>query len=76
MEQREANGLVGVVFDPEELEAVRQWVQDRAEQGEIIATPTRLYLPVGSSGMVQVDPGDTIWWDAGGGVNAFSLTRR
>ena len=76
MEQHEANGLVGVVFDPEELEAVRQWVQDRAEQMEIIATPTRLYLPVGSNGMVQVDPGDTIWWDAEGVVNAFSLTRR
>ena len=76
MEQREANGLVGVVFDPEELEAVRQWVQDRAEQAEIIATPTRLYLPIASNGMVQVDPGDTIWWDAEGGVNAFSLTRR
>lgn len=76
MEQREADGLVGVVFDPEELEAVRQWVQDRAEQAEIIATPTRLYLPVGSNGMVQVDSGDTIWWDAKGGVNAFSLTRR
>ena len=76
MEQREANGLLGVQFTPETWEDVRIWVQGHAEQGEIVATPTRLYLPVGSNGMVQVDPGDTIWWDAEGGVNAFSLTRR
>ena len=42
-------------------------------QAEIIATPTRLYLPVGKSGMVSVDADDTIWWDAEGGDNAFSL---
>lgn len=75
MDVHEKNGLTGVTFDAENVESVRQWVQDRAEQGEIIATTTRLYLPVGKSSMAAVDPGDTIWWDAEGGVNAFSLER-
>lgn len=74
MEQREANGLTGVAFTPDDYELVRQWVQDRAAQ-EIVATPTRLYLPVGTNGMVTVDENDVIWWDAEGGVNAFSLER-
>lgn len=75
MEQREANGLLGVTFTAEDYEAVRQWVQDRAEQAEIVATPTRLYLPVGSVHMAQVDADDVIWWDPEGGVNAFSIER-
>lgn len=75
MEQREANGLIGVTFSPEEYLAVREWVQGHALQGEIVATPTRLYLPVGLNGMVTVDEGDTIWWDPEGLENAFSLER-
>lgn len=75
MDVREANGLKGVVFTAESFQAVRQWVQDRSIQGEIIATPTRLYLPVGLNGMAQVDEGDTIWFDPEGGPNAFSLDR-
>lgn len=77
MELREANGLTGAVFTAESREDVRQWVQDRAIQGEIVAQaePLRLYLPVGVNGMAVVDAGDTIWWDSEGGVNAFSLER-
>ena len=75
MNQREVGGLEGVTFTAEDFELVRQWVQDRAVQAEIIATPTRLYLPVGKSGMVSVDADDTIWWDAEGSDNAFSLER-
>lgn len=77
MEQREANGLAGVVLTAESREDVRQWVQDRSAQGEIVAQaePLRLYLPVGVNGMAAVDAGDTIWWDPEGGVNAFSLER-
>lgn len=75
MELREANGLTGVVFTPETHLEVRQWVQDRATQGEIVATPTRLYLPVGLQGMASVDEGDTIWFDTEGGPNGFSLER-
>ena len=75
MDVHEKNGLTGVVFSAESMVDVRQWVQDRAAQGEIVATPTRLYLPVGANGMAAVDPGDTIWWDSEGGVNAFSLER-
>lgn len=75
MDVREANGLTGVLFTPETHADVRQWVQDRAVQGEIVATPTRLYLPVGLNGMAVVDDGDTIWWDDEGGDNAFSLER-
>ena len=74
MEQLEANGLLGVTFTADEFESVRQWVQDRADS-EIVATPLRLYLPVASAGMVQVDQDDVIWWDPEGGVNAFSLDR-
>lgn len=69
------NGLEGAVFTPEDYLQVKQWVQDRALQGEIVATPTRMYLPVGLNGMAVVDPGDTIWWDPSGGDNAFSLER-
>lgn len=75
MELREANGLLGAVFTAETYDSVRQWVQDRAAQAEIVASPTRLYLPVGSNGMVQVDENDTIWWDPEGLTNAFSLER-
>lgn len=75
MDVLERNGLTGVVFNEESMPDVRLWVQDRAEQGEIVASPTRLYLPVGENGMAAVDPGDTIWWDPEGGVNAFSLER-
>lgn len=75
MEQREANGLLGVTFTADEWQAVRQWVQDRAAQDEIVATPERLYLPVGSTFMAQVDADDVIWWDPEGGVNAFSIER-
>ena len=75
MEQREANGLFGVAFTAENFEPVRQWVQDRAVQGEIVATPTRLYLPVGTNNMAQVDENDVIWWDPDGGPNAFSVER-
>jgi hypothetical protein len=75
MELREANGLFGVVFTSEDHLDVRLWVQDRAEQAEIVATPTRLYLPVGLSGMAQVDQDDVIWWDSEGGPNAFSIER-
>ena len=75
MEQREANGLLGVQFTPETWEDVRIWVQGHAEQGEIVATPTRLYLPVGLNNMVTADENDVIWWDPEGGPNAFSLER-
>lgn len=75
MELREANGLFGVEFNPRDYEDVRMWVQDRAVQGEIVATPTRLYLPVGLNHMVTADQNDVIWWDPEGGPNAFSLER-
>lgn len=77
MEIREANGLTGVTITPENFRDVRQWVQDRALQGEIVVQerPLRLYLPVGSNGMAAVDEGDTVWWDSEGGDNAFSLER-
>ncbi len=74
MELREAHGLTGAVFTPETYMEVRQWVQDRSTFGEIVATPTRLYLPVGIS-MAQVDENDIIWWDPEGGDNAFSIER-
>lgn len=76
MELLEANGLSGAVFTPQDFEAVRQWVQDRAKQDVIVATPTRLYLPVGSNGMVTADENDIIWWDPEGLENAFSIERR
>lgn len=69
------NGLVGVTFTADNYLDVRQWVQDRSTYGEIVATTTRLYLPVGLSGMGTVEPGDTIWWDAEGGPNAFQIER-
>ena len=62
MDQLEHDGLVGVVFTPEQSEAVRQWVQDRSAQREVIATSTRLYLPVYGS-MTTLDEGDTVWFD-------------
>lgn len=62
MEQHERDEFQGVTFTAEEHEAVRQWVQDRSQQSEVIATPTRLYLPVFGS-MTTVDEGDTIWFD-------------
>lgn len=75
MELREANGLFGAVFTPKTHSEVRQWVQDRSTYREIVATPTRLYLPVGNDNMVTADENDTIWWDPEGGPNAFSLER-
>lgn len=75
MQQHGTDGRVGATFTSEDHEAVRQWVQDKAVQQEIIATPTRLYLPVGLTGMVTVDEGDVIWFDPDGGDNAFSLDR-
>ena len=58
MEQLESGVLFGAKFTPETWEAARQWVQDRAQQAEIVATTTRLYLPVGLSSMVTVDEND------------------
>jgi hypothetical protein len=76
MEQREANGLLGVTFTADTYDDVRLWVQDRAAQGEIVATPTRLYLPVASNGMTVVDENDTVWWDPEATYpNAFSIER-
>lgn len=75
MELRESNGLKGVVFTPETFVDVRQWVQDRSTYGEIVATPDRLYLPVGRNNMATVDANDVIWWDPEGGENAFSIER-
>lgn len=75
MEQLEAHGMYGVKFTPETYEDVRLWVQGHAVQGEIVATPTRLYLPVGLSSMVTADENDVIWWDPDGGANAFSIER-
>ncbi len=75
MELREANGLTGAVFTPETYLDVRQWVQDRSTYTEIVATPTRLYLPVGLIGMATADENDVIWWDPEGGDNAFSIER-
>ena len=75
MELREAHGLTGAVFTPETYNEVRLWVQDRSEYGEIVATPSRLYLPVWLNGMATVDANDVIWWDERGGPNAFSIER-
>ena len=75
MEQREKDGLFGVTFTADEYTVVRQWAQDRAEQGEITATPARLYLPVYSS-MTTVEEGDTIWFDPEStSPNAFKVDR-
>ena len=74
MIEYEDSGYFGVTFTEGEFNTVRQWVQDRAAQ-EIVATPKRLYLPVGEVHMETVDDGDEIWWDPSGGVNAFSLAR-
>lgn len=77
MEQREdANGKIGVDFTATNHEEVRLWVQNLAGAQEIVATPARLYLPVGSVHMVTAGPGDTIWFDPElPGPNAFSITR-
>lgn len=75
MEQLEAHGHFGAKFTPETYEEVRQWVEDRAEQASIVATPTRLYLPVGLNHMVTADENDVIWWDPEGAENAFYLER-
>lgn len=75
MQQQEHDGKEGVTFTPEEYEAVRQWVQDRAQQSEIIATPGRLYLPVYGS-MTTLDEGDTVWFDPSSDkANAFTVER-
>lgn len=61
--QQEKDGhLEGVTFTEEDWEHVRQWVQDRSQSGEIVATPARLYLPVYGY-MTTLDPGDTVWFD-------------
>lgn len=75
MELREAHGMHGAVFTPNSFEAVRQWVQDRSVNPEIVATPTRLYLPVGLNNMAAAEENDVIWWDPEGGDNAFSIER-
>lgn len=75
MEQLEAHGHLGVKFTPDTWEGVRQWVQDRSINGEIVATPTRLYLPVGRDHMVTLDENDVVWWDPEGGDNAFHIER-
>lgn len=75
MEQVEQDGKEGVTFTPEEYEAVRQWVQDRSVQTEIIATPGRLYLPVYGS-MTTLESGDTVWFDTTSTKpNAFTVER-
>lgn len=76
MELRESGGLEGVVFTPSTYTEVRQWVQDRSTYTEIVATPTRIYLPVGVSGMATADENDVIWWDPEGLENAFSIERQ
>lgn len=68
--------MESIVFTADDYLNVRQWVQDRAEQGEIVATPARLYLPIFTDNMVQVDPGDEILFDPElPGPNAFSVVR-
>ena len=75
MEELTRDGLVGVLFVPDQSEAVRQWVQDRSAQTEVIATSTRLYLPVYGS-MTTLDEGDTVWFDpTSDKPNAFSVER-
>lgn len=68
--------MESVIFTADDPEFARQWVQDRAEQGEIVATTKRLYLPVLTTGMVAVEPGDLIQFDPDlPGPNAFSVVR-
>lgn len=75
MEELHKDGLVGVVFTPDQYEDVRQWVQDRAVQGEIVATPTRLYLPIYGS-MTTLDEGDTVWFNPeSSSPDAFQVDR-
>lgn len=67
--------MESMIFTADTYDFVRQWVQDRAAQ-EIVATPTRLYLPILTTGMVQVDPGDEVQFDPElPGPNAFSVVR-
>tara|TARA_R110002020_G_scaffold404912_1_gene614964 strand:+ start:7916 stop:8149 length:234 start_codon:yes stop_codon:yes gene_type:complete len=65
MEQLIEGTSEGVTFTGETWAEVRQWVQDRSAQGEIVATEGRLYLPLFGNGMTTVDPGDTIWFHPG-----------
>ena len=75
VKQIEKDGLVGVVFTPAEYEAVRQWVQDRSQQGELVATPTRLYLAVYGS-ITTLGVGDTVWFDPSStSPDAFKVDR-
>lgn len=74
MEQLTKDDKTGVRFTAEEYEVVRQWVQDRAAQ-EIIATPGRLYLPVGEQAMTTIGEGDLIWWAGGLYPNNFQVER-
>jgi|TARA_R100000482_G_scaffold124710_2_gene78559 hypothetical protein len=76
MQEKSANGLKGALFTPQTFREVRLWVQDRAVQGEIVATESRLYLPVGNARMVVVEEGDTVWFDPeDSGPNPFSIER-
>lgn len=75
MEQLEAHGHFGAKFTAETWQDVRQWVQDRSVNQEIVATPARLYLPVGMNHMVAVDENDVIWWDPEAGDNLFYVER-
>lgn len=75
LEQHEKDGLIGVTFTEATHEAVRQWVQDLSHQQEIVATPTRLYLPCYGS-MTTVDEGDTVWFDPRStAINPFTVER-
>ena len=65
MEQLIEGASEGVVFTGNDWAAVRQWVQDRSVQGEIVATEGRLYLPLFGNSMTTVEEGDTIWFNPG-----------
>ena len=62
-----------VVFTADSYMDVRQWVQDRSTYQEIVATASRLYLPIRDDTMVAVAPGEVIRWNPDGGSNAFTV---
>lgn len=73
--QFEDGTSLGVTFTAEDHEAVAEWVRGKAAQGDVVATPTRLYLPVYTS-MTVVEDGDRIWFDtASDRDNAFKVER-
>lgn len=75
MQELYKDDMEGVVFTPEDHLDVRQWVIDRSPQSDVVATETRLYLPVYRS-MTTVDPGDTIWFSPDStSPNAFQVER-